>query len=43
MREAYRTSVFVDSDHTGDKVTRRLQTGYITYLNGTLMDWFSKK
>ena len=25
--------VFVDSDHAGDKITRRLQTGIILYLN----------
>jgi hypothetical protein len=35
--------VFVDSDHAGDKVTRRSRTGYIIYMNGAPIDWFSKK
>jgi hypothetical protein len=35
--------VYVDSDHAGDKVTRRSRTGYIIFLNGAPIDWFSKK
>jgi hypothetical protein len=35
--------VFVDSDHAGDKVTRRSCTGYIIYMNGAPVDWFPKK
>ena len=34
---------FVDSDHAGDKRTRRSRTGYLIYLNMALVDWFSKK
>jgi hypothetical protein len=34
---------YVDSDHAGDKATRRSRTGYIIYLNGAPIDWFSKK
>jgi hypothetical protein len=34
---------FVDSDHAGDKRTRRSRTGYLIYLNMALIDWFSKK
>ncbi len=34
---------FVDSDHAGDKVTRRLQTGIIIYLNRAPISWYSKK
>jgi hypothetical protein len=35
--------VYVDSDHAGDKVTRRSRTGYIIFLNSAPIDWFSKK
>ena len=34
---------FVDSDHAGDKRTRRSRTGYFIYVNMALIDWFSKK
>jgi Reverse transcriptase (RNA-dependent DNA polymerase) len=34
---------FVDANHSGDKVTRRSQTGFIIYLNNAPIDWFSKK
>ena len=36
-------SMWVDSDHTGDKITRRLRTGYFIFLNTALIDWLSKK
>jgi hypothetical protein len=35
--------VFVDSDHAGEKLTRRSRTGYIIYLNMAPILWFSKK
>ena len=35
--------MWVDSDHTGDKVTRRLRTGYFIFLNTALINWLSKK
>ena len=34
---------FVDSDHTGDVVTRRSHTGIIIFLNNAPVIWFSKK
>jgi hypothetical protein len=36
-------NVFVDSDHAGDRVTRRSQTGIILYLNSAPIFWYSKK
>ena len=35
--------VFVDSDHAGDQVTRRFRTGFLVYLNNSLIYWSSKK
>lgn len=35
--------LFVDSDHAGDKRTRRSRTGYFIYLNMAPIAWFSKK
>ena len=34
---------FVDSDHAGDQVTRRSQTGIIIYLNNSPIIWYSKR
>ena len=34
---------FVDSDHAGDKITRRSRTGFIICLNSAPIYWFSKK
>ncbi len=34
---------FVDADHAGCKVTRRSQTGIITYANKALILWYSKR
>ena len=34
---------FVDSDHAGEKVTRRSRTGFIIFLNSAPIYWFSKK
>eukprot|EP00804_Cyclotella_cryptica_P028067 CCRYP_017276-RA/>CCRYP_017276-RA protein AED:0.08 eAED:0.14 QI:0/0/0/1/0.25/0.2/5/0/724 len=35
--------MFVDSDHAGDKVSRRLRTGFAIFLNYGMIDWLSKK
>ena len=35
--------IFVDSDHAGDKLTRRSITGYIVFLNNAPIAWLSKK
>jgi hypothetical protein len=35
--------MFVDSDHAGDKRTRRSRTGFIVYLNMAPIAWYSKK
>jgi hypothetical protein len=35
--------MFVDSDHAGDKQTRRSSTGFIIFLNMAQIVWFSKK
>ena len=35
--------MWVDSDHVGDKMTRRLRTGYFIFINTALIDWLSKK
>jgi hypothetical protein len=34
---------FVDSDHTGDLLTRRSRTGVLIYLNRAPILWYSKK
>jgi hypothetical protein len=35
--------LFVDSDHAGEKFTRRSRTGFIIYLNTAPIVWFSKR
>jgi hypothetical protein len=35
--------MFADSDHAGDKRTRRSRTGFIIFLNMAPIVWFSKK
>ena len=35
--------MFVDSDHAGDKATRRSRTGFLIYINTALIQWLSKK
>ena len=35
--------LFVDSDHAGDKVTRRSRTGFMIFMNMALINWCSKK
>jgi hypothetical protein len=34
---------YVDSDHAGEKMTRRSRTGFIVYLNSAPIYWLSKK
>ena len=34
---------FVDSDHAGDRLTRRSQTGIIVYCNSAPVIWYSKR
>jgi len=35
--------MMVDSDHAGDKVTRRSRSGYFIWVNMALIMWFSKR
>ena len=35
--------LLVDSDHAGDKLTRRSRTGFLIYLNMAPIVWYSKK
>ena len=35
--------MFVDSDHTGNKVSCRSRIGFLIYMNTALVQWFSKK
>ena len=35
--------MLVDSDHAGDIVSRRSISGFLIYVNTTLVQWFSKK
>lgn len=35
--------MFVDSDHAGDKSSRRSRTGYVIWANMGIIDWLSKK
>ena len=35
--------IFVDSDHAGDKVSDRSRSGFLIYVNITLVQWFSNK
>ena len=35
--------MFVDSDPTGETLTRRSRTGYILYVNMETVAWFSKR
>ena len=38
-----RMAVMVDLDHSGESLTCQSRTGYIIFLNGSPMYWFSKK
>ena len=37
------TCIFVDSDHAGDKVSCRLRSCFLIYVNSALVLWLSKK
>ena len=39
----FKMTVYVDSDHAGDTITRRSRTGFLVYLNSSLTYWMSKK
>ena len=41
--KSVQTNVYSDSDHAGDKVTRRSQTGIMVFINMSLVYWFSKR
>ena len=43
MGNSVKLTVFVDSDHAGNLVTRRLQTGFFLFLQNLVIDWHSKK
>ena len=42
-RQASASHAFVNTDHAGNVVTRRSQTGIAQFLNSALIDWYSKK
>ena len=41
--KSVQTNVYSDSDHAGDRVTRRSQTGIMVFINMSLVYWFSKR
>ena len=43
LRKEVDIRMFVDSDHAGDKLTRRSRTGFLIYINTALIQWLSKK
>ena len=43
LGKGFKMQAFVDSDHAGDQVTRRSRTGFLVYLNNTLIYWTLKK
>jgi hypothetical protein len=43
LGKSVQMTTFVDSDHAGDKVTRRSRTGVLVFLNRAPVVWFSKK
>ena len=43
LGKAVQMTVFVDSDHAGDLLTRRSRTGVLIYLNRAPISWYSKK
>jgi hypothetical protein len=43
LGKAVQMTMFVDSDHAGDKVTRRSRTGILIFLNRAPIVWLSKK
>ena len=43
LGEAVEMMAYIDSDHAGDKVTRRSRTGVLIFLNRAPILWYSKK
>ena len=43
LGEPVKIIAYVDSDHAGEKLTRRSRTGYLIFLNRAPISWFSKK
>ena len=43
MHQEVDICMFVDSDHAGDKVSQRSRSGFLTYVNRTLVQLFSKQ
>ena len=43
LGEPVQITCFVDSDHAGDKVTRRSRTGVLIFVNRAPIIWYSKK
>ena len=41
--EEFDIHMFVDSDHARDRVSHRSRSGFLMYVNATLVQWFSKK
>ena len=41
--QGMRMTVYVDSDHAGESLTRRSRTGYLVFLNSAPIYWMSKK
>jgi len=35
--------IYVDADHAGDKLTQRSRTGFLIFINNSLISWYSKK
>jgi hypothetical protein len=35
--------MMVNSDHAGDKLTRRSRTGFLIFVNNAIVDWVSKR
>ena len=35
--------MFIDSDHAGNKLTRRSKTMFMTYINMIIINWYSIK
>ena len=43
LGKAVQITAFVDTDHAGDLITRRSQTGILIYVNRALIIWYSKR
>ena len=43
LGEGVHISCFVDADHVGNKITRRLHTGISIFLNSAPIIWYSKR